>query len=126
MRMILCLFFLAQVRAIAAYELPEVLSQSGKMMQSKDFVEAAAGTALGTLGIASVLPMVGPVAKYAKKGIEGFIPYLGPKTATAGGPDIDSSVMKMEGPPSGGSKVSEKAKTKKGSQRRWFLFIKSQ
>jgi hypothetical protein len=47
-------FFPGTGEAIAAYELPEVLSQSGKMMQSKDFVEAAAGTALGTLGIASV------------------------------------------------------------------------
>jgi hypothetical protein len=65
--------------AIAAYELPGILSQSGKMMQSKDFLEAAGGTALGTLGIASVLPIVGPAAKAARKGLEGFIPYIGPK-----------------------------------------------
>ena len=100
--------------AIAAYELPGILSQSGKMMQSKDFLEAAAGTGLATLGVASVLPGIGPVARYAKKGIEGFIPYLGPKTATAGGPDIDTSITKMEGPPSGGgSKAPEKTKLKK-------------
>jgi len=81
--------------AIAAYELPGILSLSGKMMQSKDFLEAAAGTGLATLGVASVLPGIGPVARYAKKGIEGFIPYLGPKTATAGGPDIDTSITKI-------------------------------
>ena len=105
--------------AIAAYELPGILSQSGKMMQSKDFLEAAAGTGLATLGVASVLPGVGPVARYAKKGIEGFIPYLGPKTAVAGGPDIDTSITKMEGPPSGGgSKAPEKTKLKaKGFDR---------
>ena len=101
--------------AIAAYELPEVLSQSGKMISSDDFVEAAGGTALGTLGIASVLPIIGPAAKAAKKGIEGFIPYLGPKTATAGGPDIDSSVMKMDEPPSGVSNVSDKIDLGSGS-----------
>jgi len=100
--------------AIAAYELPGILSQSGKMMQSKDFLEAAGGTALGTLGIASVLPMVGPAAKAARKGLEGFIPYIGPKTAVAGGPDIDASIMKMEGTSSGGgSKAAEKPKLKK-------------
>ena len=108
-------FFPGTGEAIAAYELPEVLSQSGKMMQSKDFVEAAAGTALGTLGIASVLPMVGPVAKYAKRGIEGFIPYLGPKTATAGGPDIDTSITKMEGETSGVSNVSDQIDLGSGS-----------
>jgi hypothetical protein len=108
-------FFPGTGEAIAAYELPEVLSQSGKMMQSKDFVEAAAGTALGTLGVASVLPGIGPVAKYAKKGIEGFIPYLGPKTATAGGPDIDTSITKMEGPPSGVSNVSDQIDLGSGS-----------
>ena len=92
--------------AIAAYELPGILSQSGKMMQSKDFLEAAGGTALGTLGIASVLPVVGPAAKTLRKGLEGFIPYIGPKTAVAGGPDIDASIMKMDDTPSGGgSKV---------------------
>jgi hypothetical protein len=96
-------FFPGTGEAIAAYELPEVLSQSGKMMQSKDFVEAAAGTALGTLGVASVLPGIGPVAKYAKKGIEGFIPYLGPKTATAGGPDIDTSLLQRWKDPRQGS-----------------------
>ena len=108
-------FFPGTGEAIAAYELPEVLSQSGKMMQSKDFVEAAAGTALGTLGIASVLPMVGPVAKYAKRGIEGFIPYLGPKTATAGGPDIDTSITKMEGETSGVSNISDQIDLGSGS-----------
>jgi len=101
--------------AIAAYELPEVLSQSGKMISSDDFVEAAAGTGLATLGVASVLPGVGPVARYVKKGIEGFIPYLGPKTATAGGPDIDSSVMKMEGDKSGVSAVPDDLNLGSGS-----------
>jgi len=101
--------------AIAAYELPEVLSQSGKMISSDDFVEAAAGTGLATLGVASVLPGVGPVARYVKKGIEGFIPYLGPKTATAGGPDIDSSVMKMEGDTSGVSAVPDDLNLGSGS-----------
>jgi len=108
-------FFPGTGEAIAAYELPEVLSQSGKMMQSKDFVEAAAGTALGTLGIASVLPMVGPAAKAAKKGLEGFIPYLGPKTATAGGPDIDTSITKMEGETSGVSNISDQIDLGSGS-----------
>ena len=88
--------------AIAAYELPGILSQSGEMIQSDDFLEAAAGTGLATLGIASVLPGIGPVARYAKKGIEGFIPYVGPKTAVAGGPDIDASIMKMDDTSSGG------------------------
>ena len=100
---------------IAGYELPEVLSQSGKMISSDDFVEAAAGTALGTLGIASVLPMVGPAAKAAKKGLEGFIPYLGPKTATAGGPDIDTGITKMEGETSGVSNVSDQIDLGSGS-----------
>ena len=100
--------------AIAAYELPGILSQSGKMIQSKDFLEAAAGTGLATLGVASVLPGVGPVARYAKKGLESFIPYLGPKTAVAGGPDVDSSIMKMDNTSSGGgAKPTEKPKLKK-------------
>ena len=101
--------------AIAAYELPEVLSQSGKMISSDDFVEAAAGTGLATLGVASVLPGVGPVARYAKKGLEGFIPYLGPKTAVAGGPDVDSRVMKMEGDTSGVSVVPDDLNLGSGS-----------
>jgi len=90
--------------AIAAYELPDILSQSGKMMQSKDFLEAAGGTALGTLGIASVLPVVGPAAKTLRKGLEGFIPYIGPKMATDG---PDSSVLAMTDfePPKGGAKA---------------------
>lgn len=101
--------------AIAAYELPEVLSQSGKMISSDDFVEAAAGTGLATLGVASVIPGVGPVARYAKKGLEGFIPYLGPKTAVAGGPDVDSRVMKMEGDTSGVSAVPDDLNLGSGS-----------
>jgi hypothetical protein len=92
--------------AIAAYELPEVLSQSGKMISSDDFVESAAGTGLATLGVASVLPGVGPVARYVKKGIEGFIPYMGPKMATDG---PDSSVLAMTDfePPKGGAKAAD-------------------
>lgn len=101
--------------AIAAYELPEVLSQSGKMISSDDFVEAAAGTGLATLGVASMLPIVGPAAKAAKKGLEGFIPYLGPKTATAGGPDIDPNIMKMEGDTSGVSAVPDDLNLGSGS-----------
>ena len=92
--------------AIAAYELPGILSQSGEMIQSDDFLEAAAGTGLATLGIASVLPMVGPAAKAARKGLEGFIPYMGPKLATEG---PDSSVMAMTDfePPKGGTKAAD-------------------
>ena len=92
--------------AIAAYELPGILSQSGKMMQSKDFLEAAGGTALGTLGIASVLPVVGPAAKTLRKGLEGFIPYIGPKMATDG---PDSSVLAMTDfePTKGGAKAAD-------------------
>jgi hypothetical protein len=92
--------------AIAAYELPGILSQSGKMMSSDDFLEAAGGTALGTLGIASVLPIVGPAAKAARKGLEGFIPYIGPKMATDG---PDSSVLAMTDfePPKGGAKAAD-------------------
>ena len=101
--------------AIAAYELPGILSQSGEMISSDDFVEAAKGTGLATLGIASVLPGIGPVARYAKKGLEGFIPYMGPKTAVAGGPDVDPSVMKMEGDPSGVSAVPDDLNLGSGS-----------
>jgi len=91
---------------IAAYELPGILSQSGEMIQSDDFLEAAAGTGLATLGIASVLPVVGPAAKAARKGLEGFIPYMGPKLATEG---PDSSVMAMTDfePPKGGTKAAD-------------------
>ncbi len=78
--------------ATAAYELPGILSQSGEMIQSADFLEAAAGTGLATLGIASVLPMVGPAATAARKALDGFIPYMGPKLATEG---PDSSIMAM-------------------------------
>jgi len=101
--------------AIAAYELPEVLSQSGKMISSDDFVEAAAGTGLATLGVASMLPIVGPAAKVVRKGLEGFIPYLGPKTAVAGGPDIDPNIMKMEGDTSGVSAVPDDLNLGSGS-----------
>ena len=101
--------------AIAAYELPEVLSQSGKMISSDDFVEAAKGTGLATLGVASMLPIVGPAAKAARKGLEGFIPYLGPKTAVAGGPDIDPNIMKMEGDTSGVSAVPDDLNLGSGS-----------
>lgn len=92
--------------AIAAYELPGILSQSGEMISSDDFVEAAKGTGLATLGIASVLPIVGPAAKAARKGLEGFIPYMGPKLATEG---PDSSIMAMTDfePPKGGTKVAD-------------------
>lgn len=92
--------------AIAAYELPGILSQGGQMMQSDDVLEALKGMGLVTLGTAATLPIVGPAAKVAKKGLEGFIPYMGPKLATEG---PDSSVMAMTDfePPKGGTKAAD-------------------
>ena len=48
------------------------------------------GLGLGILGTASVAPGIGPLARGAKKGLEGFIPYLGPKPAAEG---VDTSVL---------------------------------
>ena len=93
--------------AIAAYELPGILSQGGQMMQSDDVLEALKGMGLVTLGTASVAPGIGPIARKARKGLEGFIPYMGPKPAMAGGPDIDASIMKMDDTPSGGGSKME-------------------
>ena len=52
--------------AIAAYELPGILSQGGQMMQSDDVLEALKGMGLVTLGTASVAPGIGPVARKAR------------------------------------------------------------
>jgi hypothetical protein len=92
--------------AIAAYELPGILSQGGQMMQSDDVLEALQGMGLVTLGTAATLPIVGPAAKAARKGLEGFIPYMGPKLATEG---PDSSIMAMTDfePPKGGTKAAD-------------------
>ena len=93
--------------AIAAYELPGILSQGGQMMQSDDVLEALKGMGLVTLGTASVAPGIGPVARKARKGLEGFIPYMGPKPAMAGGPDTSIMAMTDFEPPKGGTKATE-------------------
>ena len=82
---------LATGEAIALYELPGILSQAKTLMQDPDALKKALlGLGLGALGTASVAPGIGPVARYAKKGLEGFIPYLGPKPAAEG---VDTSVL---------------------------------
>ena len=78
---------------IAAYELPGVLSQAKTLMQDPDALKALAGLGLGALGTAAVAPGIGPFARGAKKGLEGFIPYLQPKLAPAGGPDTSKVLM---------------------------------
>ena len=78
---------------IALYELPGILSQAKTLMQDPDYKKALAGLTLGALGTAAVAPGIGPVARYAKKGIEDFIPYLTPKLAPAGGPDTSKVLM---------------------------------
>ena len=78
---------------IAAYELPGVLSQAKTLMQDPDALKALAGLGLGALGTAAVAPGIGPLARGAKKGLEGFIPYLQPKLAPAGGPDTSKVLM---------------------------------
>ena len=93
--------------AIAAYELPGILSQGGQMMQSDDVLEALKGMGLVTLGTASVAPGIGPIARKARKGLEGFIPYMGPKPAMAGGPDTSIMAMTDFEPPKGGAKAAE-------------------
>ena len=93
--------------AIAAYELPGILSQGGQMMQSDDVLEALKGMGLVTLGTASVAPGIGPVARKARKGLEGFIPYMGPKPAMAEGPDTSIMAMTDFEPPKGGTKAAE-------------------
>ena len=93
--------------AIAAYELPGILSQGAQMMQSDDVLEALKGMGLVTLGTASVAPGIGPVARKARKGLEGFIPYMGPKPAMAGGPDTSIMAMTDFEPPKGGTKAAE-------------------
>ncbi len=76
--------------AIAAYELPGILSQAKTLMQDPDALKALAGLGLGALGTAAVAPGIGPFARGAKKGLEGFIPYLGPQTAADG---VDTSIL---------------------------------
>jgi hypothetical protein len=78
---------------IAAYELPGVLSQAKTLMQDPDAFKALTGLTLGALGTAAVAPGIGPLARGAKKGLEGFIPYLQPKLAPAGGPDTSKVLM---------------------------------
>ena len=75
---------------IAAYELPGILSQAKTLMQDPDALKALTGLTLGALGTFSVAPGVGPLARGAKKGLEGFIPYLGPKPAAEG---VDTSIL---------------------------------
>ena len=76
--------------AIAAYELPGILSQAKTLMQDPDYKKALLGLGLGILGTASVAPGVGPFARGAKRGLEGFIPYIGPKPAAEG---VDTSIL---------------------------------
>ena len=81
--------------AIAAYELPGILSQAKEMIQGDDTLRAFGGLGLATLGTASVLPFVGPGARALKKtlqGIEEFAPYMGPRLATEG---ADTSRLAM-------------------------------
>ena len=81
--------------AIAAYELPGVLSQAKEMIQGDDTLRALGGLGLATLGTAAVLPLVGPGARALKKtlqGIEEFAPYMGPKLAAEG---VDTSRLAM-------------------------------
>ena len=93
--------------AIAAYELPGILSQGGQMMQSDDVLEALQGMGLVTLGTASVAPGIGPIARKVRKGLEGFIPYMGPKPAMAGGPDTSIMAMTDFEPPKVGTKAAD-------------------
>ena len=81
--------------AIAAYELPGILSQAKEMIQGDDTLRAFGGLGLATLGTAAVLPFVGPGARFLKKtlqGIEEFAPYMGPKLAAEG---VDTSRLAM-------------------------------
>ena len=81
--------------AIAAYELPGILSQAKEMIQGDDTLRAFGGLGLATLGTASVLPFVGPGARALTKtlqGIEKFAPYMGPRLATEG---ADTSRLAM-------------------------------
>ena len=83
--------------AIAAYELPGILSLGGQMIQSDDALKALGGAGLITLGTAAVLPIVGPGARFLKKGLENIIPDVGPKLATEGGPDTSKLFMDDDG-----------------------------
>ena len=60
--------------AIAAYELPGILSLGGQMIQSDDALKALGGAGLITLGTAAVLPIVGPGARFLKKALQNIIP----------------------------------------------------
>ena len=83
--------------AISAYELPGILSLGGQMIQSDDALKALGGAGLITLGTAAVLPIVGPGARFLKKGLENIIPDVGPKLATEGGPDTSKLFMDDDG-----------------------------
>ena len=116
--------------AIAAYELPGILSQAKTLMQDPDYKKALLGLGLGILGTASVAPGVGPFARGAKRGLEGFIPYLGSQPALAGGPGIDSSITKIiasEGATGGSEKIAKhkELSSKKKSKKAIFKENKS-
>ena len=83
--------------AIAAYELPGILSLGGEMMQSPNTLRALGGAGLITLGTAAVLPIIGPGARFLKKGLQNIIPDVGPKLATEGGPDTSKLFMDDDG-----------------------------
>ena len=107
--------------AIAAYELPGILSQAKTLMQDPNALKALAGLTLGALGTAAVAPGIGPLARGAKKGLEGFIPYLQPKLAPAGGPDTSKVLMSGDDgddlfslPPAGGTYEPGQKKVIKG------------
>ncbi len=111
--------------AIAVYELPGILSQAKEMIQSDDTRRAFGGFGLATLGTASVLPFVGPGARFLKKtlqGIEGFAPYMGPRLATEG---VDTSRLAMTGfgkdpTKSSSGKVSDIEKARELGQEELF------
>ena len=53
--------------AIAAYELPGILSQAKTLMQDPDALKALAGLGLGALGTAAVAPGIGPLQGEPKR-----------------------------------------------------------
>jgi hypothetical protein len=83
--------------AIAAYELPGILSLGGEMIQSDNTLRALGGAGLITLGTAAVLPIVGPGARFLKKGLQNIIPPVGPQLAMEGGPDTSKLFMGDDG-----------------------------
>ena len=83
--------------AIAAYELPGILSLGTKMMQSGNTLRALGGAGLITLGTLAVAPIVGPGFRYLKKGFQNLIPPVGPQFAMEGGPDTSKLFMGDDG-----------------------------